>query len=101
MKRSPSSTGRSGRLFTLSAPGVSESTTRPLARSCRSRQCLLLLNEVQRICHENSVGGWETEAGALHILKDLTNLHSIVLVWNSLQNSPVQIDGINRAIGSQ
>jgi hypothetical protein len=66
-----------------------------------SQQWLLLLNEVQRICHENSVDRWETEAGALQIPNDLTNLHSIVLVWNSLQSSPVQIDGINRAAGSQ
>jgi len=43
----------------------------------------------------------ETEAGAPQIPNDLTNLHSIVLVWNSLQSSPVQIDGINRAAGSQ
>jgi hypothetical protein len=65
-----------------------------------SQQRLLLLNKVQRICHENSVDRWETEAGALQIANDLTNLHSIVLVWDSLQSSPVQIDGINRAPGA-
>ncbi|MFL6304469.1 MAG: hypothetical protein ACJ72H_13105 [Candidatus Sulfotelmatobacter sp.] len=66
-----------------------------------SQECLLLSNEVQRICHENSVDRWETEAGTLEIPNDLTNLHSIVLVWNSSHSSPVQIDGINRAAGSQ
>jgi hypothetical protein len=56
------------------------------------RQFPPLLNEVQRTCHENSVDRWETEAGFLQVPNDLTNLHSIVLVWNSLQNLPVQID---------
>jgi hypothetical protein len=65
------------------------------------QQCLLLLNEVQRICHENSVDWWETEAGALQIPNDFMNLHSIVLAWNSLQSSPIQIDSINCATGSQ
>ena len=66
-----------------------------------SQQWLLLSNEVQRICYEKSVDRWETEAGVLQIPNDLTNLYSIVLVWNSLQSSPVQIEGINRAAGSQ
>jgi hypothetical protein len=46
-----------------------------------------------------STGG-RRRLGALQITNDLANLRSIVLVWNSLQSSPVQIDGINRAPGA-
>jgi hypothetical protein len=64
-------------------------------------QRLLLLNEVQRICHENSIDPWKTEAGTPDIPQCLANFDSVVMVRHILQSSGVQIDGMNHAAGSQ
>jgi len=61
----------------------------------------LIWNEVQRVRHKNSINRGETEGGALQISHDLTNLHAVVLIRNSLQGSLVEINCINCAAGSQ
>ena len=62
---------------------------------------MLLLNKVQRICHENSIDRWKAEAGTPDIPQCLANFDSVVMVRHILQNSGVQIDGMNHAAGSQ
>lgn len=70
-------------------------------RQKTSQAYLLLLNEVQRVCHENSIDRWKAEAGTPDIPQCLTNFDSAVMVRHALQSSGVQIDGMNRAAGSQ
>ena len=70
-------------------------------RQKTSQEYLLLLNEVQRVCHENSIARWKVEAGTPDIPQCLTNFDSAVMVRHTLQSSGVQIDGMNRAAGSQ
>jgi hypothetical protein len=62
---------------------------------------VLLPNEVQGVRHENSIDRWKVEAGAPQIPQNLTNLDAVIPVRNFLQRFLVQIDGMNRAAGSQ
>jgi hypothetical protein len=66
-----------------------------------SQEQVLLPNEVQGVCHENSIDRRKADARAAQIPQDLTNCDSVILVRNSLQRSLVEIDGMNRAAGSQ
>ena len=62
---------------------------------------VLLPNEVQGVRHENSIDRWKAEARAPQIPQNLRNLDSVIPVRNFLQRFLVQIDGMNRAAGSQ
>ena len=62
---------------------------------------VLLPNEVQGVRHEDSIDRWKAEARVPQIPQNLTNLDSVIAVRNFLQRFLVQIDGMNRAAGSQ
>jgi hypothetical protein len=55
------------------------------------------LNKVQRVCHENPVGCRKAKTGTSQIPDNLTNLHSIAMVWDLRERSFVEVDGINDA----
>ena len=56
---------------------------------------------MQRICHENSIGGRKAQTGAPDIPRCLTNFDSVVMARHPRQSSLVQIDSMNRAARSQ
>ena len=62
---------------------------------------MLVLNELQRVCHENPICRGKPKARAAQISQNLADCDTVILLRNSFQRSLVQINGMNGTPGSQ
>lgn len=66
-----------------------------------SQEPVLVLNKVQRVCHEDPIHWRKAKAGAPKIRQNLMDLDSANLILDPVQRCLVQIEGMNCAAGGQ